>query len=645
MQEIDYSKYGAVPVNQSPQSNQIDYSKYGAVPAQPVDREQSSLDKIANSAPVNAILGGGDALHNLLTMGTHNPQSSSGTAYDIGRIGGNIAGFAGLGAPAFAIRGGATALPLLGKAAQYMGKQGLLPAMARLGAGGAAYEGATQGDNRLLGAGLGAAGGAIGGGLAHAISALRPTRLFKSNLSNEELARNAQIAGSTGTGLGDIIESPTMKHVLENMSGRNPFSGYDQKTGDTAEALVKQGDNILNRYLGDTHPFKVDEKIKEGLLNSYKTVEKEKNDLYKVPQNLAEKNNVFIEPKKFLDSAESSASFMRSQEFLSQLSKNKSLLSKIEPYLDGTITTRDPGSGAYTKHYPKLSLKESNIFASEVWKMGDKLTRNTDTKHQGGVLKSLSRSLKSDIQDSIEKSGNKEVKSTYDSAERNYENNYAPFLEGDIKKFIWGDKSHEDIVSTFLKTGRDTDKGDLLKKYISKVDQKTKDLFKYSYLSRAKEGEEGFQKVNPSRFAQLFSKNKLGDKQKSVLFNNEERRELGNYSKLVKMNPEALSRMFNPKTGQRNAEYGSVLMHSLASGLGGIAGYEQGGTPGAIAGLGLGVAAPAILSKYIVSKMTSPQARQKFIDQIIKNRKKPSGAGESISGNLGSQLLGSLSVS
>lgn len=644
MQEIDYSKYGAVPVTQQASSNQIDYSKYGAVPVQQVDREQSSLDKIANSAPVNSILGAGDALHNLLTVGTHNPHSSSGTAYDIGRIGGNIAGFGMLGAPAFAVRGGATALPLLGKAAEYMGKQGLLPAMARLSAGGAAYEGATQGDNRLLGAWLGAAGGAIGGGLAHAISALRPSRLFKSNLSNQELARNAQIAGSTGTGLGDIIESPSMKHALENMAGRNPFSGYDKKTADTAQEIVKQGDSFIGKYLGKTNPLEVDSKIKEGLLKAYEGQRKAKNNLYAEANDIADKNVVAVQTKKFTDYSKEKKDLLESTEFLKHDPENKKLIGQLTNYGKGAVESVDPATGLKTQKFPEVSLTEANILSGKLRDLSKKYSSSPDpgSRYQGEILVKLSQSLKSDVKESIESSGNKELKDAFESAEQNYRKNFSQYLDKDIYNFIGKDKSEEDIVSTFLKTGRNTDKGRHLNKLISKLDPETQNLFKYSYLSRAVEGENGFEKVNPSRLSTLLSKNNLGSKQKSVLFSPEERIKLDAYSKLVKMNPDSLSRMFNPKTGQRNAEYGTALMHSLTSGLGGIAGYEQGGTPGALAGIGLGMALPAMLSKYAVSKMTSPQYRQKFIEQIIKNRKKPSVTGASISGNLGSQLLGSI---
>src|SRR5687768_13918722 len=70
-----------------------------------VPENKSFTDKLANSAPVNAALGAGDAIKNTIT-GTASlipgikikpTKSSEGTAYNLGNLAGNIASYYGGG--------------------------------------------------------------------------------------------------------------------------------------------------------------------------------------------------------------------------------------------------------------------------------------------------------------------------------------------------------------------------------------------------------------------------------------------------------------------------------------------------------------------------------------------------------------------
>jgi hypothetical protein len=82
---------------------------------------------------------------------------------------------------------------------------------------------------------------------------------------------------------------------------------------------------------------------------------------------------------------------------------------------------------------------------------------------------------------------------------------------------------------------------------------------RYGYFSRALEGPEGEQIVNPNKLSTLW--NKLGNKQKKLLVPNEdERRELDNFSLLVGKNQKAINLMWNPQTGQMNTDLITALM-------------------------------------------------------------------------------------
>lgn len=114
-------------------------------------------EKIAGSAPVQGVLGAGDALRKIFSLGYQDPHSGSGTAYDVGRVGGNIAGYLGGGEVLGAARAAGEGLPLIGRGLSYLGREGALPGALRRMAGGAVGGAAENPGDRLGGAEKGAA--------------------------------------------------------------------------------------------------------------------------------------------------------------------------------------------------------------------------------------------------------------------------------------------------------------------------------------------------------------------------------------------------------------------------------------------------------------------------------------------------------
>lgn len=119
---------------------------------------ESIVDKLANSWPVNATLGAGDAIRDLLSLGyTKKHPSSSGMAYEGGKIAGDIGGFIGGGELL-------EALPLVGKIAQLMEKAPFGGVGKRL-TGSSLFGAAENPEDRIKGAEEGLLSGAIGEGI------------------------------------------------------------------------------------------------------------------------------------------------------------------------------------------------------------------------------------------------------------------------------------------------------------------------------------------------------------------------------------------------------------------------------------------------------------------------------------------------
>ena len=127
--------------------------------------QESLLHKAANSWPVNATLGVGDAVRDLLSLGTtKNHPMGEGKSYEAGKIAGDIGGFIGGGELLDTARAGMEALPYIGRGAQWLGREGI-PGIARRLSGSTLFGTAEHPEDRLKGAKEGAIGGLIGEGL------------------------------------------------------------------------------------------------------------------------------------------------------------------------------------------------------------------------------------------------------------------------------------------------------------------------------------------------------------------------------------------------------------------------------------------------------------------------------------------------
>lgn len=566
------------------------------------------------------------------------PGEVEGIAGKLGGIGGDIATTLTGGGLLNTGRKLAESAPLVGKIAEYLGGHGILPTMARLGTGYGAYGAVMNPEDRTTGAIAGGALGAAGGGLSGAINALRPSRYLNRNLSPEQLAANLKSTEGTQTPLGDVIGSPMLKRLFENTVSKNPFSGADQKLSNIASDIKDKGQNILQNYLGDVHPEEVNNLIGKGLINAKQEADTVKNSFYDKANELANSAGVKINLNGLADKVKHYQDVINDQNFLKYEPDAKRLLNRLGNYNnnlaqgielgpEGNVTkgliVDSKGNVLRTPLNP--SLQEANILASRLNSLSNKYRASPEpeSRHLSSVLGDLGKTVKQDIRDSLDSSGNSSVKDAYLQAEENYKKNYSKFLDKDIYKFTNGNKDVDDILQTFIKTGSASDKGNQLNKLMSLLDPKTRDLVKYSYLSKSiKEGE-----FDPNAMKTALSSNKLGINQKNALFNNpDELKSLSDYSKLVGMNSEALTRMFNPKTGQRGLESALTMTHGLGGLLGATIGGHEEGAKGAFGGAIVGALLPSAGMRYLSNKLTSEAYRSKLVQKIIESQTKGNGS-------------------
>jgi len=454
----------------------------------------------------------------------------------------------------------------------------------------------------LAGLAFGGVGYPLFKGGQWAFNALRPSNLFRGNATPEQMARNVEAAQGVPVGLGNIVENPLMKAGIENLAAKLPFSGAHQKLAETGQAIKNQAEDIVSNYLPENiPPSEVSEKLGEALINAKNQAEKTKRNAYKSANNMAEKEGLQLTLPRFSKSANKYVQSIENTTMLQYEPETKALIQRLKNYKnpvkssssEGLIVDKEgnPIINETNVKYP--SLEEANTLAGRLNELSRKFKSSVDSTQRGAgtILGKLGSALKTDIKRSIDKSGSSELKEEFENAEKNYAENYHPFLDKDLLQFTENNRPPEDIVATFLQNSKKSDRVTQLSKLLDRLNEDQKDLVRYSYFSRALEGEEDAKTVNPNKLKTLWSS--LGDNQKRTLIPNKaERQKFDNFSNLTGSNQAALSLMSNPITGHQLS-----VKYLLKAPFG-------------------------IAARPFVNKLTSEEYRNKIVKQIMESYQK-----------------------
>lgn len=249
--------------------------------AQQPQQNQSFIDQMASSPLINGVLGAGDALAGTLSAGLYNPHTGSGTAYDVGKMAGNIGGFLGGGEILDTARAGAEALPYAGQIAKLLGGDGA-SGVARRALGSAGYGALTNPNGRTAGAAEGAAisgvADALPGALglaAKATDTIRPTKYAQQIVdqlgSGKSIEDNAK---SLAQDLQNSYQQQVQKgrdlynNFFANLGGNSVYNRVDPITGTSQIGNYEQlGDKVFGKFSGDLEDLH-DAFIKNPTLNN-----------------------------------------------------------------------------------------------------------------------------------------------------------------------------------------------------------------------------------------------------------------------------------------------------------------------------------------------------------------------------------------
>jgi hypothetical protein len=519
-------------------------------------------------------------------------QMQGSTAAKVGGIAGDVAPFM-LGGEAFE----------LANAPEVLGSKllGQIKSNAIYGAG----ANAITGNDPLQGADVGIAGIPVGKAINSTINAFRPSTWaskFSKGTTPEELAQNLAVTQGTNTPLGDVINSPTLKRLNDNILTKIPFSGAVAKQQKTVQQINERGNGLMNELLGNTVPGDVGATLQQSLKDQYKTLQAIKRENFAKPNDIADSIGMQVGRQNFSQAA---------QQELENISQSPELARELDPALVKDLR-------AYADPEASNTLKLSNIFKS---KIGEKASEHfvNGKNYEYGIYKNLRDALDKDIEGAIAGSGSDELKGAHSSAMEFYKENIAPFEDPNIVKFTKEGGDADTLLSTFIKPSSINDRGNLINTLVSKLPDSQQHLPAYGYFSKALK-EDGT--LDPLSFAKKY--NVLGNKQRQALIPDAQlRQKVDSYAKLVSKNKAALTSMDNNPTGQK-------IMDLLPGALG-LAGYSAGGLSGGLAGLG----ATAAVSRPITWALTSPSVREKLLQKMIQ--------GGNQTPTVGNKLLGGIS--
>lgn len=436
-------------------------------------------------------------------------------------------------------------------------------------------------------AALTGAGGAAVGGAARRIKAPGISSVLKSPLSPEELTERSRIAQDTRTNLADIIQDAKLKKTYENIISEAPGAIATQVEQQTAKEITKLGESLMESLGGKSIDKDAGTALLDALKETQRDIRKTKNQKYDETWRIAEEENVQMGRDNLS---------ARASEILEEVRGEPELLRKLpKSFIDDLTYYSDPKRTA--------KGKTSNILKG-LLREEEQAMRKEGADFIAGKYADLRNALRDDINSAIELSGNEKLKKSYADAEKYYGENYAPLNSRELSKYLREGADADTLLGYFLRTGRKTDRANLLKQLLDNIPENQKDLAASSYFNNAiKEGQ-----LNPQAFSTLYRQ--LGERQRKVLLG-DKADQFSDYSALVGMNTESLNAMANPMTGAR-------LTKGVPLVTAGGAGYALGGPVGMFAlPLALGAG-----SRQLTKLMTEPASRNKILSRLIKEKQK-----------------------
>ena len=454
----------------------------------------------------------------------------------------------------------------------------------------------------LLGEAIPHGAGALTSKAAKGIKSLHPANIFKSPLSPEELEESLRITKGTTTPLGSVVQNPRLQKLYENVLQNVPLSGATKNLEEIGKHLKGKGERIFSEMETGANPENLGAAIKKALKESYSETQAQKESLYSKANELAEKHKVNVGRENTSKKAGA---------ILEDIKESPELASTFDKGARKVIAM-------LANPKAENSYKLSNVFKGKLNDMASQAYM-AGKKHEGNLLKSLSKALEEDIEHSISETKAPGLKEAHVKAQKFYGEQYAPFNEKKIKQFLNEGADTDTIINSFLPKSRATDRATLLSKLTSKLSPENLKLVPQAYFRPAMvEGT-----LNIPKLVGLWKD--LGPRQRKALFPEKDTyKQFEDYIKLAEKNPEATSLMANPKTGVRNTQ---IL--GLAAGLSGLAKT---------------IGVPLVAGKLATKALTHEGIREKFVKKLIEKAKAPEVKNKSKAQEMAKKLANSKNI-
>lgn len=463
-----------------------------------------------------------------------------------------------------------------------------------------------------------------------------PSAMLRGAAPMQEILERANAAAGTKAPLGDVLKNPGLKRFYENVMQTVPLGGVRNTLMDFGEQIDKQARSIYERLTGE--PVKnAGESIKSALKKAYDEAHEVKRNLYKKRDEIAEQSGVTSQREQFKKAVyaldEEINADPLTQAFVDP--KTKQIITEAKKALQPDIKQRELFNALPPELQKQLeldmpvepaSLKNMQFLKSEI----ASLAREADIKGDRATARRLfilEDALAGDIENSIAGADNPALKAAHQAANKHYRENVLPFDDRDVAKYVKGQGDTDLLINSFLKTSRVADRSNLLNKLVAKVPEHKGTLLREFFQNQMK-GD-----FDPRQFARAYEK--LQPKQRQILFSKDQQAAMDNLSTLVNMGGEALSVMFNPKTGQRSQDLKSLTAPILSGAV---------LSPGGLGSLLFGAAVPSLGTAALNKAMTSPAIRKRLIEKMLKTETKGASKAAKLATKTGKAIAKSRSV-
>lgn len=425
-------------------------------------------------------------------------------------------------------------------------------------------------------------------------------------LPDSILSKNLNAARGTETPIGDVLGSGTLKKAFENKWAPRAGEAADTIMARTGRQIQQQGEQLIKKLGAGNPDVDANQKLFGLLKSAFKKQRTIKNNLYTKLDDIADEKRFRLALPRFQKLANDTTDTILNSAFVKSDPQMEKLFKKL---MVMTGETRPP------------KIRDVNFLATRLREAGNSYQNSATSSDRfySGLFKKLAGRLRQDLKAGINNSGSAELKAAYQTATDNYKKNYSGFLDKDFYKYLGGNADPENLIAEIIRPGKG-DKANRILKIQNLLPKENRGLLGGAYLERAIDNIHG---LNPSNMATLIKD--LRKRQLGALFPDKSAlQDVLKYRRLVGMNTEALSRLANPKTGQRGKDdiltLGNVLKTLAGSAAGAKVGGVIGSPIGALAALYLGKKIPETISRKLSEAATSEAARKKIISQIMNKR-------------------------